>query len=304
VTGGGEAIHVDPDLRQDDLGAAASHPRDGAQPADLLSERGHEPLDLLVQLLDPGSQMVDVLEVHAQQEVVVLSEAPLEREPQVGNLGPHPATCVVGQHRRVLLSGEQPVEHVAGRLTEDVGHHGVQLDPRVLQELLDALGLLGAVGDQFLAIPGEVAEVGDRGRRHEASPQQPALGELGQPGRVRHVRLAAGNALDVVRVDELQLEGGHLLEHVPDGAPVDAGRLHHHHAHLLADQPVAELPQVAGVAPELPDRLLSAALGSRHADRSHDGVLVDVEPRDPIHHHVHRPLLRETAPGASCVLRI
>jgi hypothetical protein len=52
---------------------------------------------------------------------------------------------------------------------------------------LDALDL-GAVDlDQPLAVAGEIPQLPDGRRRHEAAPQQPMLQQLRQPGRISHI---------------------------------------------------------------------------------------------------------------------
>src|SRR5215218_1743050 len=66
------------------------------------------------------------------------------------------------------------------------------LDAGVLQGLLDPLAL-GAVGlDQAFAVAGQIPQLADRRRRHEAAAQQPTLQQLSKPGRVADVGLAAG----------------------------------------------------------------------------------------------------------------
>jgi hypothetical protein len=45
--------------------------------------------------------------------------------------------------------------------------------------------------DQPLAIPSQVAQLTDRGRRHKAAPQQPMLQQLRQPGGIADIGLAA-----------------------------------------------------------------------------------------------------------------
>ena len=69
-----------------------------------------------------------------------------------------------------------------------VGGDRVQLDPGVLQGLLDPLALGGVGLDQPLAVAGQVPQLPDRRRRHEAAPQQPVLEQLGQPGGVSRRR--------------------------------------------------------------------------------------------------------------------
>ena len=92
--------------------------------------------------------------------------------------------------------------------------------------------------DQPLAVAGQIPQLTDRGRGHEAAPQQPVLQQLCQPGRVADIGLAAGQDLDVAGVDQQQLEAC-LLQHIPDRLPVLAGGLHHHLDHALGGQPPA-----------------------------------------------------------------
>ncbi len=59
-----------------------------------------------------------------------------------------------------------------------------ELDPGVLQRLVQPVGLAGALLDLGLALAREVSQCTDRLGRHEARAQQPGLGELAQPRRV------------------------------------------------------------------------------------------------------------------------
>src|SRR5215207_3231249 len=76
-----------------------------------------------------------------------------------------------------------------------------------------------------LAVAGEIPQLPDGRRRHEAAPQQPMLQQLRQPGGIGHVGLAAGQDLDLAGVDQQQLQAP-LLKDIPDGLPVLAGGLH------------------------------------------------------------------------------
>ncbi len=57
----------------------------------------------------------------------------------------------------------------------------VELDPGVLQDLVQPRGLALALSDLRLAIAGQVTQRPDRLGRHEARPQKPALKQLRQP---------------------------------------------------------------------------------------------------------------------------
>jgi hypothetical protein len=171
VSRGGEAAHVDADLGDDDLGGAPTHPGNGDQPPQLLTERADHPVHLEVEALDGGRELVDVVQVHPQHQRVMGAEAPLQRPAQLRDLGSHPGACQLGEGVGVADAGDERFEHLPGRHPEDVGDHRVQLDPGVLEQLLDPLGLPGAFLDQLLAVAGQVAQLGDHRWRHEAGPQ-------------------------------------------------------------------------------------------------------------------------------------
>ena len=158
---------------------------------------------------------------------MVGTKAAPQRLTQLGKLGTQPATGQLGQHLGVALASDQGSQHRPTRGAQHVGGDRVELDAGVLQGLLDALALGGMGLDQPLAIPGQVAQLADRGRGHEAAPQQPMLQQLCQPGSVADIGLAAGQDLDVAGVDQQQLEAC-LLEHLPDRLPILAGGLQHH----------------------------------------------------------------------------
>ncbi len=61
--------------------------------------------------------------------------------------------------------------------------------------------------------------------RHEARPDQPARQQISDPHRIVHVRLAAGNLLDVRGVGDNQFEPA-LAQDLPHRRPVHPGRLH------------------------------------------------------------------------------
>ena len=67
-----------------------------------------------------------------------------------------------------------------------------QLDPGVLEHLLQPLDL-GALLDLGLAIPGQVPQLTDLARRHEALAQQAVLKQLAQPRRVADIGLSPGD---------------------------------------------------------------------------------------------------------------
>ena len=63
----------------------------------------------------------------------------------------------LGEHLGVVGAGDQRVEHLAGGHAEHLGRDRGQLDPGVLQGLLDALHLAGAFLDLGFAVADQVA---------------------------------------------------------------------------------------------------------------------------------------------------
>jgi hypothetical protein len=101
----------------------------------------------------------------------------------------------------------------------DVADHDRQLDPGVLEHLLQALGLTQSFAGDRCSGAGQVPQLSDRFVGNETRPQQPVRAELGQPRRIRDVGLAAGDVLGVVGVDEHHLERA-VLQHVVERLPV------------------------------------------------------------------------------------
>ena len=142
--------------------------------------------------------------------------------------------------------------------------------------------------DQLLAVAGQVAQLTDRRRRHEAAAQQPVLGQLRQPSGVGHVGFPAGQDLDVAGVDQQQLETPRL-QHIPDRLPVLAGGLHHHLGDALGGQPVGQRLQLGAEGGKRADRLpaLAACARIRGAHARHHLPLGHVQPGAALHQQVH-----------------
>jgi hypothetical protein len=115
------------------------------------------------------------------------------RASSAGTLGsPSPATSAS------IIARPEDAEHVRG----DAG----ELDPSVLEHLVEPVRLPLPLLDQRLAVAGQVAELADRLGRHEAGSQQPVLEQLAQPVRIGHIGLAPRHVLDLAGVAEQQLE--------------------------------------------------------------------------------------------------
>ena len=70
----------------------------------------------------------------------MLGEVSLQRQLELGDLGPQASFGQVGELVRVLLTTDQGPEHGSPRLAQDVGGHGAQLDVGIFQDLVDAVG--------------------------------------------------------------------------------------------------------------------------------------------------------------------
>ncbi len=191
MPGGGEPGHVGAGLGDDDVGGQGADPGDGA-------DQVPEPAKGLDHHLDPGGELVDrrgvlvdQVQVHPGQERVVVGEPAGQRLGQRRDLGAQPALGQVGQRGGVAFPGDQRLEHRPARDPDDVGGHRGQLDAGVLEQLLQPLDLPAAFPGDRGPGPGQVPQLPDRLGRHERAPHQPVRAELGQPGRVGDIGLAA-----------------------------------------------------------------------------------------------------------------
>ena len=112
------------------------------------------------------------------------------------------------------------------------------------------------------------------------------LDELADPGRVDHVRLAARDVAQVLRVQEPTLEAG--LEHVEDRLPIHACGLHADERHAEAGEPPAKRLQLRDRRAEAAGVLLALTPPlRRHANGCHDAVAVHIEARAALDEDVH-----------------
>ena len=172
---------------------------------------------------DPLAEEVDLVQQDLGDLGVVAGELAVERLGQGGVLGSHPGAGQPGQHDRVALPGDHRPDHVlhrpGGHLGGDRGH----LDQGVLEQLLQPLPAPGPVLGQVGPRPAVVPQRPDVRGRHEAGPQQPVLGQPGQPHRVQLVGLRpAGQLPGRAGRYQLHVQPGRLQQVEPD-PPVIAG---------------------------------------------------------------------------------
>ena len=99
-----------------------------------------------------------------------------------------------------------------------------QLDIGALQELMNPIRRRHAIAKQALAVPCQIAQCANPGRRNETRANQAMRQEIGQPLAVAHIGLPPRHGLDVMRVGEH--DGQIAFEQIEDRLPVHAGRLH------------------------------------------------------------------------------
>jgi hypothetical protein len=162
----------------------------------------------------------------------------------------------------------------------------------VLEGLLDPEGMLGNLPHELFAGAGEIAQLLDGRRRHEAAADQPVGQEVGDPSGVAHVALAAGNVADMPGVGEDELEPA--FEDLPDGFPVHARGFHRDVRTAVGRQPVAQRHQVRGGRAEGPPVVRDGR--ARHDARTgHHGPLMDIESSALRMQQVHDALLGAVA---------
>src|SRR5919204_6261083 len=102
-------------------------------------------------------------------------ETPLERVLKRWELRSQLAFRQRSEDLGVMGAGDQRLEHQPPGDAEHLARDRGELDPRVLQRLLQPLDLAGALLDLRLAITGQIPQLADLPRRHETRPDQPVL---------------------------------------------------------------------------------------------------------------------------------
>src|SRR5882762_1920379 len=281
----GEAGHLDADLGDDDLGGALTDPRDRLEQRRLLDEREAGLVDAGVQPGDHVGEVVDVLQMQGAHQRVLIREAPRARPGQIGDL----AARQVREHGGVTFTVDQSFDHGPRRDRGQLRGHRVDLDSAVFEDLAQALQLAGARLDELLAVAGQLPDHRDLAGRDETPAQQPTLGQLRQPRRVKGIAFATRDILDMSGVDQQHLQRPlGLAQGMKDRSPIHPGRFHAHVRDTLGDQPSHHLDQRRVVGVELADLLvtLAGALAGG-AYRHRDNLFPDVDRGDPLVDQLH-----------------
>src|SRR5919201_1487916 len=101
----------------------AAQPGNGDQTLELLTERADHPVDLDIEALDIGRELIDVVQMHPQHQRVVGAETSLQRAPQLRDLRSHPGLRQLRQGLDITDADDQRFEHLPRRDPPDVGDH-------------------------------------------------------------------------------------------------------------------------------------------------------------------------------------
>ena len=98
--------------------------------------------------------------------------------------------------------------------------------------------------------------------------------QIGKPGRVVDIALAAGDGPDMQGVGEDEFHTA--LEHMPHGFPVHAGGFHRNMGTAVRGEPIAQREQLRGRRAERP-HVVGDGCAAPGAGARHDRQLMDVE---------------------------
>src|SRR5262249_29219336 len=150
--------------------------------------------------------VLDMAEVLSDKEAMMCRQPPTQRVFEPLARAPQPSMRLAGKRRRIRLSCRDAVQDRPPREAEDVGDDRRELDVGVLEHLLDAVGVAGALLNEPAAIARQIAELTLLETRDEGTAQQPVAQEVCDPLGVFDVGLSAGHGLEVLGVDDEQLE--------------------------------------------------------------------------------------------------
>ena len=244
---GKELADIRADLGDDRGGGQRADARDGGLQVPGGAKGRHHRLDLHVQPDEHRFEMIEVVQVQAAHQRMMIGEPAFQRHRQVRDLRPHPSPGQLGQDRPAPFPVDQRLDHRPPGLGGDGGGHRVDLDPSVLQHVAEPLHLRGPRLDDLGAVPDDIPGSFDLRGRDEAAGQQPALQQVHQPVSISQVGLAARHVLDVPGVAHQHPgEVPVLDEGVIDRHGIDPGRLHRHVRDPQRGQPPRRLAQHPG----------------------------------------------------------
>ena len=234
MPGGGEDGHVGPGLGDDDFGDEAGDAGDAGRGVPGRARKGAISSSIRASTRWRSLVWASIRSRNSRAMKAWCSlKRPVSASMRAGDLRAHPRLGQLSQDRGIVLPADQCLEHGPARDPGDVRGDGGELDPGVLQHLLQPLDLPGAfIGDRGPG-PGQVPESGGFGRRNETAPDQTVCAELRQPRRVGDIGLASGQVPGIAGIDQFHVQAG-ILEQEIELAPVIARGLDNDQCDLLA----------------------------------------------------------------------
>ena len=167
------------------------------------------------------------------------------------------------QGDRVFFSADNCSDDLQAGLASDVAKHIGQLNVHQLQSLLNVLDVGCPIAQKVLALTDIGPQGSYLGTGTKGALQETIGVQLLDPLTIQGVRLAPGNILDVVGIDQQYFKPTHL-QNLKDGYPEHGGTLHRHRLHPALLQPIGQSMQFTGEGLEAADRLLSSLFRHGH----------------------------------------
>ena len=203
---GRERAHVGADLGDHGLGGGRCQPRHLLQPLDDVTKGRQRGLDAGVEGGNAVLQLLDRPQMLTKQEPMMLADTAVRASTSAARVQPSRSLPSAASFSASVSPAIIAFKMRRPLAPNDVRDHRTQLDVRLLQNRLDALGVLHDLARQLLPRPGQIAQLLDRRRRHEACPDQTMRQQVRKPSRVVHVTLAAGHVLHVRGIRQDQRE--------------------------------------------------------------------------------------------------
>ena len=152
-----KGAHVHAHLRNDHFRGAPIDPRDAIQASQLFRKRGEGALNFRAEGADRFVQIVQMRQELANEEGMMRPKAAGQCRAEGGQLAAQPAPREVGQERGIGGPVGERVQHGAPRDAENVAGDRRQLDPRILQGLVQPVGDARAILNEGFAVARQVA---------------------------------------------------------------------------------------------------------------------------------------------------
>src|SRR5260370_41372443 len=137
----------------------------------------------------------------------------------------------------------------------DVAEQMVELQVHLTERCLHVQNVLRSHLQQAATVPPQGTNGTDRFWWPEAGPQQPYRVQILDPLAVGYIALASRDALQIVRVDQINFEPA-LFQNLKQRNPVHPCRLHRHGLNPAPAKPISKCITAAGQTPQPPLPLL------------------------------------------------